>query len=81
MSTARAGVPWSPASPSVLSPPPARRNRSAVFGVVVIDTVVQSVELVELEVLDNAERVALGVELNVQAQPHASKMTPGVGSR
>jgi hypothetical protein len=32
-------------------------------------------------VLDNAERVALGEELNVQAQPHASKMTPGVGSR
>ena len=80
MSTARAGGPCSPASPSVLSPPPARRNRSAVLGGVVIDTDVQSVELVE-DVLDNAERVALGEELNVQAQPHASKMTPGVGSR
>ena len=81
MSTARAGVPCSPASPSVLSPPPARRNLSAVLGGVVIDTEVQSTELVELEVLDNAERVALGEELNVQAQPHASKMTPGVGIR
>jgi hypothetical protein len=28
-----------------------------------------------------AERVALGEELNVQAQPRASKMTPGVGIR
>jgi hypothetical protein len=66
-----------------LSPPPARRNLSAVLGGVVIDTDVQSVELVELDVtvLDNAERVALGEELNVQAQPHASKMTPGVGRR
>jgi hypothetical protein len=27
------------------------------------------------------ERVALGVELNVQAQPHAPKTTPGVESR
>jgi hypothetical protein len=33
------------------------------------------------EVLGRTERVALGEELNVQAQPHASKMTPGVGIR
>ena len=30
---------------------------------------------------DNAERVVRGEDLNVQAQPRASKKTPGVESR